>query len=338
MKLFRKFSMVSLIILLFLSIVMSATLTSFAQEPITMVLASMLPGEEHVYNRTLRYFAEKVDEYYDGPIKFDFHYAAELGTEKDLFEYMMRGVAVDVGIISPSHMATWDKRAAFMDAPFLFKNQAAWEEGMETEVFKPIADQLIEQGVRILGYGGGVNRHLVVNKPVWNTADLPGVEMRIQASPLHQKVFDAVGVKATPLDYMQVYDAIKTGVLDALENEPFGVDSMRFYEVAPYYVLTSHQMTVRVLCISEQRFQSFPEALQEAILKAGPEASAWHHVTEIAESEKLVEDLVESGQMKVIMFYNTEIRNRAVPVVEEYAKELGAGYIMEAIETINAKH
>lgn len=338
MKLFKKFSTVSLIMLLFLSIAMFATLTSFAQEPVTMVLASMLPGEDHVYNRTLKYFAEKIDEYYDGPVNFEFHFAADLGTEKDLFEYMMKGVAVDAAIISPAWMATWDKRAAFMDAPFLFKNQAAWEEGMKTEVFKSVADQLTEKGVRIIGYGGGVNRNLIVNKPVWKTADLSDVEMRVQGSPLQQKVFDAVGVKATPLDYMQVYDAIKTGVLDGLENEPFGLYSMKFYEVAPYYVLTKHQMTIRVLCVSETRFQSFPKALQEAILKAGSEASAWHHTTEIAESDKLVEDLVESGQLKVIMFYNTEILNRAVPVVEEYAKELGVEDIMEAIKAINAKY
>jgi len=205
-----------------------------------------------------------------------------------------------------------------MDAPFLFKNQAAWEEGMKTEVFKSVAAQLTEKGVRIVGYGGGVNRNLIVNKPVWKTADLSDVEMRVQGSPLQQKVFDAVGVKATPLDYMQVYDAIKTGVLDGLENEPFGLSSMKFYEVAPYYVLTKHQMTIRVLCVSE--------------------ASAWHHATEIAESDKLVEDLVESGQLKVIMFYNSEILNRAVPVVEEYAKELGVEDIMEAIKAINAKY
>lgn len=337
MKLFKKFSTVSLIILLFLSIVMSATLTSFAQEPVTLVLLAMQPAN-HVFYRALEVFTKKVDEYYDGPIKFELHHSADLGSEKDAFEYMMQGVSVDVCTVSPSWMATWDERAPFMDAPFLFKNQAAWEESMKTDVFKPIADQLLEKGVRLLGYGGGATRNLVLNKPVWRTADLPDVEMRIQGSPLHKKVFDAVGVQATPLDYLQVYEAIKTGVLDGLENEPAGMHAMKFYEVAPYYILTRNQMTVRPLCISEKRFQSFPKALQEAILKAGLEAAAWNHATEVAESDKIIEDLVESGQLKVIMFYNTEIRNRAVPVIEEYAREMGIEDIMENIEAINAKY
>ncbi len=333
----EKISGISLTILLVLTVLVSATFMSVAQEPVTLVLETMLP-EEHVYFRTLKFFAEKVDEYYDGPIEFELHHSADLGTEKDAFEYMMQGISIDVSIISPAWMATWDERAPFMDAPFLFKNESAWEEGMATEVFKPIADQLTQKGVRIIGYGGGAQRNLILNKPVWRTADLPQVEMRVQGSPLAQNVFNAVGVKATPLDYMQTYEAIKTGVLDGLENEPAGMNEMKFYEVAPYYVLTNHQMTVRVLCISEKRFQSFPEELQEAILKAGREASAFHHVTEVGEGDQILENLVESGQLKVIRFYNTEIQKRATPVVEEYAKELGVEDILEAIKAINAKH
>jgi TRAP-type transport system periplasmic protein len=337
MNSFKRMSIVSLTMLLVLVVLMSATLMSVAQEPVTLVLETMLP-KEHVYYRTLEFFADKVKEYYDGPIEFELHHSADLGTEKDAFEYMMQGISIDVSIISPAWMATWDERAPFMDAPFLFKNEASWEEGMETEVFKPIADKVTEKGVRIIGYGGGAQRNLILNKPVWRTADLPQVEMRVQGSPLAQNVFNAVGVKATPLDYMQTYEAIKTGVLDGLENEPAGMNEMKFYEVAPYYVLTNHQMTVRVLCISEKRFQSFPEALQEAILKAGPEASAYHHETEVGEGDQILEGLVESGQLKVIMFYNTEIQKRATPVVEEYAEELGVEDILEAINAINAKH
>lgn len=337
MKISKKVSVMVLILVLVVSFSMTISLTAFAQKPVKLVLATMLP-KEHVYFRTLEFFADKVKEYYDGPVEFELHHSGDIGSEKDAFEYMMQGVSVDVSIISPAWMATWDKRASFMDAPFLFKNLAAWEEAMDTEVFKPIADVITKKGVRIIGYGGGATRNLIVTKPVWKTADLPSIEMRVQGSPLAKKVFDAVGVQATPMDYMQVYNAIKTGVLDGLENEPAGMSQMKFYEVAPYYVLTDHQMTVRVLCVSEKRFQSFPEGLQEAILKAGPESSRFHHVTEVGEGTKILEDLVEAGKLKVIRFYNTEIRKRVAPVVEEFAKEVGAYDILLACQEINKKH
>ena len=337
MKISKKVSVVVLILVLVVYLSMTISLSVFAQEPVKLVLATMLP-QEHVFFRTLVFFADKVKEYYDGPVEFELHHSGDLGTEKDFFEYMRQGISVDVSIIAPSWMATWDKRADFMDALFLFKNQAAWEEGMDVDVFKSIAEGIREKGVRIIGYGGGSIRSLVLNKPVWKTSDLPSVEMRIPGSPLAKKVFDAIGVQATPMDYMEVYNAIKMGVLDGLENEPASMANMKFYEVAPYYVLTEHQMIVRPLCISEKRFQSFPEGLQKAILKAGPEASWFHHTTEVAESTKVLEELVEAGQLKVIKFYSAEIRKRAAPVIEEYAKEVGAHDIFLAVQEINNKH
>ena len=47
--------------------------------------------------------------------------------------------------------------------------------------------------------------------------DFPKVQMRVQGSPLHQKVFSATGLKATPMDYMEVYNAIKT------DKKPFQI-------------------------------------------------------------------------------------------------------------------
>jgi TRAP-type transport system periplasmic protein len=193
---------------------------------------------------------------------------------------------------------------------------------------------MIQKGVRFIGYGGGGVRHLILRKEVKTIDDFPKVQMRVQGSPLHQKVFSATGLKATPMDYMEVYNAIKTGVLDGLENEPAGLKSMKFYEVAPYYVLTNHQITTRILGMSEKKFQSFPKDLQEAMLKAAKEASAYHRKTEVEEGEGIIKELQQKNGLKVIPFDNTEMRKRAMPVVEQFAKENNADAILAKMNTI----
>jgi TRAP-type C4-dicarboxylate transport system substrate-binding protein len=159
---------------------------------------------------------------------------------------------------------------------------------------------MLGKGVRFIGYGGGSTRHLILKKEVRTIDDFPSVTMRVQGSPLHQKVFSAVGLKATPMDYTEVYNAIKTGVLDGLENEPAGLASMKFYEVAPYYVLTSHQIVTRILAFSEKKFQTLPKDLQDAIVKAGAEAAAFHRATEIGEGDGIIKDLQTKYGLKVI--------------------------------------
>jgi TRAP-type C4-dicarboxylate transport system substrate-binding protein len=242
---------------------------------------------------------------------------------------------VDFYVISPSWIATWYKTAPFIDAPFIFKSIPHWEKCLEAGVLKPIEDNMIKKGVRFLGYGGGGVRSIISKKPIYKIEEFPTLQMRVQGSPLHQKAFTATGIKATPMDYTEVYNAIKTGVLDALENEPAGLEGMKFYEVAPYYILTQHQITTRILAMSEARLQSFPKALQEAIIKAGKEAGAYHRKIEVAEGDIIIKRLTDKFGLKPIPFDNTERRKRAMPVVEEFSKEVGAYEIFKAIEAIN---
>lgn len=296
----------------------------------------MLP-EGHVFWQAVVKFRDLLKEYYKGPVpvEVDLHHSGTLGTEKDSIEYMIQGTAIDFYIISPAWIATWDKTAPFIDAPFIFKSVSHWEKSLEANVFKPIEDNMISKGVRFIGYGGGGVRHIISKKPIYNISEFPTLQMRVQGSPLHQKVFTAVGIRATPLDYMEVYNAIKTGVLDALENEPAGLEGMKFYEVAPYYIQTAHQITTRILGFSEPRLKTFPQDLQEAIKKAGREAGAYHRKIEVAAGETIVKDLVAKHGLKVIPFDNAEMRRQAMPVIEEFAREVGAHDMFKALEAIN---
>ena len=304
-------------------------------QTINLVGGTMLP-EGHVYHRTALKFEERMKENYKGPVKINFsiHHSGTLGSEKDATELMIQGTAIDFYVVSPSWIATWEKTAPIVDAPFVFRDVEHWKKVISSGVLKPVEENLIKAGLRIIGYGGGSTRHLISKVPAYTVADFPKIKLRVQGSPVHQKAFAACGFMATPLDYMEVYNAISTGVLDALENEPAGLQSMKFYEVAPYYVLTSHQVQTRILAFSEKRFKSFPKDVQDAILKSGAEAAAFHRDAEIGEAEAQIAQMVKDNGLKVIPFDNTEMRRLALPAVEAYAKEIGADSILRAIENV----
>lgn len=321
----------------FMSLAMICALTvgsfAMAAEKITLVGGTMMP-EGHVYWETVVKFADLVKEYYDGPLDIDLHHSGTLGSEKDAIEYMLQGTAIDFYIVAPAWIATWEKRATIMDAPFLFRDVDHWNAALEANVFQPLEDAMIKKGIRFLGYGGGGVRSIISKKQAHSVKDFSDIRMRIQGSPLHQRVFSATGLVATPMDYMEVYNAIKTGVLDALENEPAALESMKFYEVAPYYILTNHQITIRLIAMSEAKFQALPKELQDAVARAGKEAAAFHRQREVEAGEEIVKNLVDKKLMEVIPFDNTEMRALAMPVVASYADSIKAGEIFKAIETI----
>jgi TRAP-type C4-dicarboxylate transport system substrate-binding protein len=262
------------------------------------------------------------------------HHSGTLGSERDAVEFMIQGVAVDFYVISPAWIATWERTAPIVDAPFVFRDADHWLRVIEQGAFKPMEETLLRSGLRILGWGGGSTRHLISRIPANTIDDFPRIRLRVQGSPIHQRAFSAAGFQATPLEYLEVYNAIATGVLDALENEPAGVQTMRFFEVAPYYVLTNHQIQTRPLIFSERRFQTFPRDVQDAILRAGLEAAAFHRDDEIGEEETITANMARLNGLRVIQFDNTEMRRRAMPAVEAFAEEIGAGGLLRAIQGI----
>ena len=325
--------MKKLAILSMASFLVMFSFAAFAQDAVVLVGATKLP-EDHIYTKACEHFAEKVKEYYDGPLEVEVHHSGDLGNEKDFFEFMMQGVSVDFAIVAPSWISTWDNRAAFMDTPFLWRDLDHWKKGLEAGVFEPVEAELLKMGVRILGYAGGGVRNMILKEKISTMEDLPNVLMRVMGAPIQANVFSAVGVKPTPLDYLEVYNAIKTGVVDGLENEAASLITMKFYEVAPNIIKTEHSITVRPFCFSEARFQSFPKELQDAILKAGAEAAKWARETESSSDAETLKQLEAEGKIIVTEFDNSEMIKLAKPVIAEYAKELGVDDILNNINNI----
>ena len=62
----------------------------------------------------------------------------------------------------------------------------------------------------------------------------------------------------TVIAYNEVYNGIQNNVISAGENEAAGVESMKFYEVAPNLAMTEHAITIRPICFSGKTFKALP--------------------------------------------------------------------------------
>ena len=73
-------------------------------QPITLHGAVQF-NDDHAFTKALVRFEELVKKYYGKPVNFVLHKNSELGLEKQYFEYMAQGKAVDYAIVSPAHMS-----------------------------------------------------------------------------------------------------------------------------------------------------------------------------------------------------------------------------------------
>ncbi len=290
-------------------------------------------NDDHAFTKSLMRFEELVKKYYGKPINFTLHKNSSLGLEKQYFEYMAQGKAVDYAIVSPAHMSTFSKAAPFIDAPFIFRDLDHWNKVLDADLLKPIADEINQKAeVMLIGYAGGGTRNIFVNKPVRNLQEMKGLKVRVQGAPIWSRTFQAAGMAPTVIAYNEVYNAIQNGVIQAGENEAAGVEQMKFYEVGPNLSMTEHAITIRPLCFSTKTFNKLPQDLQAAILKAGKEAGAYGRQIESSEDTAKLDKMEKEGKIKRIPFADRAQMKQAVdPVIAAYAKEIGADGILAKI-------
>lgn len=293
-------------------------------------------NDDHAFNKTLLKFEELVKKYYGKPVNFVLHRNSELGTEKDYFAYLSKGISVDYAVVSPSHMSTFAKSAPLMDMPFLFRDLDHWNKVLESDAFQPIVAEVSKRAdVMILGYAGGGTRNLIVNKPVRNMQELKGLSIRVMGAPVQTKIFQAITTAPTVIAYNEVYNAIQTGVIQAAENEAAGLEQMKFYEVGPDISLTRHAITVRPVCFSGKTFRRLPKDLQDAIVRAGKEAGAYGRKLESSEDQARLQRLEKEGKLKTFVFADRDqLLKLAEPVKQMYAKEVGAEDVLARINAI----
>ena len=214
-----------------------------AQAPVTLNGAVQF-GDDHAFTKALVKFEELVKKYYGKPVNFTLHKNSTLGLEKQYFEYMSQGKAVDYGIVSPAHMSTFSKAAPFIDAPFVFRDVEHLDKVVKANLLKPIADEIASKAeVMLIGSAGGGTRNIFSNMPFKNLAEIKGLKVRVQGAPIWSRTFTAIGMSPTVIAYNEVYNAIQNKVIAAGENEAAGVEAMKFYEVAPNLVLTKHAVS-----------------------------------------------------------------------------------------------
>ena len=157
--------------------------------------------------------------------------------------------------------------------PFLFRST----EHMRKVLDGPIGDEILKdceaQGfIALAFYDSGSRSIYSAKKPVKSLADVKGMKIRVQQSDLWVSLIEAMGANATPMPYGEVYTALKTGLVDAAENNYPSYESSRHYEVAKYYAKTDHSMAPEILLFSKRVWDTLGADEQKAIRQAAKES------------------------------------------------------------------
>lgn len=248
------------------------------------------PSEDAIIHWTAEKFAELVDEYSDGKIEVEIYPSNQLGSNVDTIRSVQNGT-VEMVQANVNNFGELVPALNYLVLPYLLTDtdeargavDKLWDE--HNEILKSEAD------MRFVTWTDAGFRNLTSDEdhPVRTVDDLDGFKLRIPPNQIAEKIFGELGAQTEIVDYSEVYTALQQGVVHGQENANTTARTEQYYEVQKYITDIKWQYTLSAFAISEEFFQSLPEDLQEAVTKAGREATD----AERARIDKLGEEDVE---------------------------------------------
>jgi len=298
-------------------------LAAMAALPVTLMARDFRSAEVHPPDypttQAVQYMGKQLAEQTKGRLNIRVYASGSLGTEKDTIEQLRIG-GLDMMRINTAPLNSVVPETIVTGLPFIFRS----EDHMHKVLDGPIGDEILaameSQGlIGLAFYDSGSRSFYTVKKPVKSLADMKGLKVRVQQSDLFVAMIEAMGANPTPMPYGEVYTALKTGIVDAAENNWPSYESSRHFEAAKYYNVSEHSMAPEVLVFSKKVWDTLPKEDQALIRKAAKDSVAqmrklWQ------ERETKSRKVVEAAGTQVIQIANKqEFIDAMKPVYAKFA-------------------
>ncbi len=274
-----------------------ATLASLAAAPTAQARtfrSADFHAKDYPTNQAVAFMGEELSKATNGKDTIKVFGNGALGSEKDTIEQVKIG-ALDMVRVSSAVFHGIVPESQIPSLPFLFRDVTHFRKTM----YGPEGDQILaafeKSGFIGLAFYESGARSIYAKKPIRSAADVQHLKIRVPESNLWVATISALGGSPTPMPLAEVYTGIKTGLIDAAENNIPSYQETKHYESAPIFSETEHAMIPEVLVFSKTVWDTLTPAEQQAI-RAAARASVPYYLKQWEEREQAARaTLVKSG-------------------------------------------
>jgi tripartite ATP-independent transporter DctP family solute receptor len=265
-----------------------------AQE-ITLRWGDVVPAS-HPSAQMIEKIAAEVKAKSGGRIVVQAFPGGQLGSSRDMIEAVANGTQ-QVVTEGAANFGAWVPAISVVESPYVWRDADHLVRAMSGPVGREFNNELVaKRGMRILGTTYYGTRHLTTtNKAVKTPADLVGFKLRVPENDVFKAMAEAWGAKPTPMNFGELYLALKQGTVDGQENPLPTIKAGKFDEVQKYLVLTGHIITPRLVVVNEGFWKKLQPADQKIIQDAVDAGIAWQNAELVKQEKALVETFKAAG-------------------------------------------
>ena len=279
-------------------------------------------------------FAKLAMENSNGKIKVEIYPANQLGNAKQLCEGVMLG-SIKIALTSPARVGLFQPEFSILECPYLFRDIPHLKATLRGSIGQELTEKLEKnRGFKMMAmdwlYG---TRHVTTkNTPIRKPEDLKGLLIRTPELPVYVETVRAMGATPAPVNFADLYMALKQGTVDGQENPVATIYTYKYYEAQKYLNLTGHMIRNVVVFTNAGWYNNLPEETRAILEHAMKEATKYNNQLIVNEEKEFTEKLKAEGM--VVIESDVDAFSKACSQVhKKFEKDWGKG-LFERIQAV----
>ncbi|MFK3780668.1 TRAP transporter substrate-binding protein [Agrobacterium sp. NPDC089420] len=276
--------------------------------------------------------SELVEAKLPGRFRFNIVKSGALGGEKEVAENIRLG-SVQASLSTVSSLSGWVPELQILDLPFLFRDADHVRKVVTGETGADLKTKLAAQqfiAADFINYGA---RHLLTKEPVTRPEQLEGKKIRVIQSPLHTKLWSAFGTTPVGIPITETYNALATGVADAMDLTKSAYAGFKLYEVVPYLTETGHIWASGVVYYGAAFWNQLDDEEKKVLSEASSEGAQYFNQLIVEDEVKSVELALSKGGKVLQPEALDEWRKGAQGVWQDFAGIVGGIEKIQAVQS-----
>ena len=310
------------------------TFVASAQAQVVIKIATVNSGD-NPRNLAANEFAKQLATRSGGKIKAEVYPNNQLakgeaalveGAQLGTIDIVPVGAAPIGGIFEPSYLP--------LSLPFLWPSRQHVWKAMDGDLGAELTKKIEAKNLKVRCFGGGWGYRNIMSmtKSIKSPADMKGMTIRVQQSPVYIGMMKQLGANPVPMPWSETYLAFKQGTVDAMESPTVSMVSEKYHEIGKFYSLTKHTYEPITWFASRKMYDSLSPDLRAVVDASAKVACALDRQAEL-DSEASDLELIKKAGVEIYDIADTRpFRDMMTPVYQEVAAKVGKEWLDKVIE------
>ena len=291
-----------------------------------------LQSEQH---KAAENFAKLVETYSKGALTVRVLPAAQAGGQREAIESVSLG-ALEMAYGESGLYANYSPRFGVVGLPYMYRDLAHWQSVVDGPIGTGLAGELQKTaGLRMMnwmigGYRDTYTRTRAIRKP----EDFAGMKVRLPEAPAFVRSFRALGAIPTPIPAPEIYSALQTGVVDAMEGTNELAFTFKIFEVTKYMSRTRHMILDGSFAMNQKFYDGLPKDQQAALDRASRECGAQQRKEHVERETMWFGKLKGETKLEINDVDTAAFAAKLGPLLTEFATAAKATDILAAIKKV----